>query len=131
MVLSSRGAVWLATLAVPIVAVTLSVTRPQISRADDAVQFNRDIRPLLADKCFRCHGPDENGREAELRLDEETSAKADRDGSFVIRPGGPQQSTLLERVVSDDDDLRMPPPDAGEPFDKALLAYLDKRRRVG
>lgn len=75
----------------------------------DEIDFNRDIRPILSDKCFACHGPDNNRREAELRLDERESAIADRDGPAVIVPGKPAESLLIERILSDDPDLKMPP----------------------
>ncbi|MDB4733038.1 PSD1 and planctomycete cytochrome C domain-containing protein [Planctomicrobium sp.] len=85
--------------------------------ADD-VQFNRDVRPILSDKCFACHGPDEKTREAELRLDEQASAFADRDGSQVIVVGEPAASSLIARITSTDESDRMPPPEHG----KALTA---------
>src|SRR5688500_4068393 len=76
------------------------------------IDFNRDIRPILADKCFACHGPDANKREAELRLDQEAAAKADRDGNPVLIPGEPEKSELLRRLTTDDQDEKMPPPDS-------------------
>ncbi|MCA9120124.1 MAG: PSD1 domain-containing protein [Planctomycetaceae bacterium] len=68
------------------------------------IQFNRDVRSILSDKCFACHGPDANKREAELRLDDEQSTK-----KSVIVPGKPDESELLRRILSDDPDERMPP----------------------
>jgi hypothetical protein len=83
--------------------------------AADAVEvdFSRDVRPILADACYQCHGPDETTRQADLRLDIEKQAKASRDGSFVIVPGNPQESLLIERILSADADERMPPADSG------------------
>jgi hypothetical protein len=71
------------------------------------VSYGRDIRPILADKCFKCHGPDEATREAKLRLDtrEGTVSKA-------VVPGQAEKSELVKRVLSEDDDERMPPPDS-------------------
>lgn len=74
------------------------------------LSFNRDIRPILADKCFHCHGPDAATRKADLRLDEEQSARADRDGTIALVPGKPDQSELILRIFSSDDAERMPPP---------------------
>jgi hypothetical protein len=82
--------------------------------ADEAIDFSRHIRPILAERCLHCHGPDAQKRQADLRLDELASATADRGGSQVIAPGKPEASTLLERVQSDDPEVQMPPPDAGQ-----------------
>ncbi|MES2595646.1 MAG: DUF1553 domain-containing protein [Verrucomicrobiota bacterium] len=70
------------------------------------LQFNRDIRPILSDKCFHCHGPDSKKREADLRLDVREAAV--KDGH--ITPGLPDKSLVLERILSDDPDEAMPPP---------------------
>ncbi|HIK90969.1 MAG TPA: DUF1553 domain-containing protein [Planctomycetes bacterium] len=77
------------------------------------VQYNRDVRPILADKCFRCHGPDAAARESQLRLDDRQNATKDRSGHRVIEPGNPAASELIGRVASLDDDERMPPVDSG------------------
>ncbi len=73
--------------------------------AEELVTFNRDIRPILSDKCFACHGPDGSKRKAELRLDVQEHAFA----SGAITPGEPDNSELLSRVLSQDPDLHMPP----------------------
>ena len=73
--------------------------------ADD-VSFNRDIRPILSENCYFCHGFDENNREADLRLDVE------EDALQAIEPGEPDDSELLLRILSDDEDEVMPPPSA-------------------
>lgn len=83
-----------------------------IAAADD-VRFSRDVLPILSDRCFHCHGPDASHREAELRLDVEEDALADRDGNPVIVSGDPDASELLARIITDDPDLRMPPVDSG------------------
>ena len=76
------------------------------------VDFNRDIRPILANHCLHCHGPDSTSRKGELRFDLPKSSFEDRGGYRVITPGKPKQSKLIERITSNDDDIRMPPPDA-------------------
>src|SRR5262245_52839659 len=82
---------------------------------DARVGFNRQVRPLLTEMCFRCHGPDVRQRKADLRLDTEAGAKTKRDGEPAIVPGKPDDSELLRRVTSEDDAERMPPPGAGKP----------------
>ena len=74
--------------------------------ANDKVQFNRDIRPLLSENCFNCHGQDENKRQADLRLDMRDAAI----GAGAIVPSDTTVSTLIERINSDDPDVIMPPP---------------------
>ena len=74
--------------------------------------FNRDIRPILANHCLRCHGPDSRQRKAELRFDVPASLFDDRGGYRVINREYPENSELLLRINSRDDDLRMPPPDS-------------------
>ena len=81
----------------------------------DVVSYNFDIRPILSDKCFKCHGPDASHREAGLRLDIADSAYAplkNSKGVFAIVPGKPGQSELIKRISSDDITFMMPPPDA-------------------
>lgn len=79
------------------------------------LSFNQHIRPILANNCFQCHGPDEKKREGGLRLDLRAAAIEDRDGSAAIVPGYPGKSTLLERVLSRDPDAIMPPPASKKP----------------
>ena len=77
------------------------------------IQFNRDILPILADKCFACHGPDDSHRKADLRLDTREGALADLGGHVAVAPGAPGKSELLTRITTDDEDDLMPPPDTG------------------
>lgn len=74
----------------------------------DIIQFNRDVRPILSDNCFFCHGPDPNHREGELRLDLREAALERK--AFV--PGQPDSSPLIARIFAEDADERMPPPDS-------------------
>jgi hypothetical protein len=76
------------------------------------VDFNRDIRPILAENCFACHGPDEKGRKARLRLDDAASAYAERNGLTPIKPGDPAASEVWARLISVHEDEVMPPPEA-------------------
>ena len=73
------------------------------------VSFNRDIRPLLSDRCFHCHGPDAGDRQAGLRLDQADGPEGSHE--FAIEPGSPEDSELWDRITTADPDLVMPPPD--------------------
>ena len=84
------------------------VASGQRAAGDDALQYNRDILPILADNCFACHGADSAAREADLRLDQREAA-IDM-GALV--PGEVEESELWIRISSDDPDLMMPPPDS-------------------
>jgi len=93
----------------------------------ELVSFNFHIRPILSDRCFKCHGPDEQKREAGLRLDTQEGAFAalgEGKDHFAIVPGKPEQSTLIQRIYSTRPDSMMPPPDAHlelSDFEKKLL----------
>ena len=76
--------------------------------AKGRVDFAREIRPILAEHCWSCHGPDEAARKAKLRLDRREAAVARE----AIVPRDPEQSALIERIESDDETFRMPPPRA-------------------
>ena len=75
-----------------------------------AVDFNRDIRPILSENCLFCHGPDKEHREADLRLDRREDALADRDGVRAVVPGDLAASEAWQRIVTDDPEELMPPP---------------------
>lgn len=81
-------------------------TVPPVGGFADDVSFNRDIRPILSENCFQCHGPDAASRQADLRLDQRQAAVE----YFAIVPGKPDESALIDRITSDDPDLMMPPP---------------------
>lgn len=91
----------------------LLLTWAAVVRGGEAVDFTREIRPILSNNCFKCHGPDEETREAELRLDERDDAVADRGGYRAIDTRAPSESTLLARVFAEDEADRMPPADSG------------------
>ena len=88
------------------------------------IDFSRDIRPLLSDNCFACHGPDAKQRKAGLRLDTREGALADLDGISAVVPGKPSESELVTRILTDDGDDLMPPPDSGKQLDAAQKALL-------
>src|SRR5919108_3348307 len=79
----------------------------------DRGDFNFHIRPLLSDRCFACHGPDEKARKGKLRLDtREGMLKSLEDGRAVVKPGDPDKSELVRRIHSTDPDELMPPPES-------------------
>jgi hypothetical protein len=94
------------------VAVALSVARVVPAAEAASPDFRFVVRPLLAKNCFSCHGPDENQRQADLRLDERTAAV---DVGAII-PGSPDESEIMRRITSADPDYRMPPVDSGRPL---------------
>jgi hypothetical protein len=79
---------------------------------DSPVSFNMEVRPILSDRCWACHGPDENKRKAKLRLDTQEGALATKDGKSIIKPGDPEASELFKRLVTTDPDEKMPPADS-------------------
>lgn len=81
------------------------------------IEFNRDIRPILSDKCFQCHGPDSTHRKAKLRLDTEEGAK-------VLVRGKPAESELFQRLITGDADQRMPPKKSGKTLTKAEIELI-------
>lgn len=98
-------------------AVLLAVL-PTVCSGED-VRFNDHIRPILAEHCLHCHGPDADNREADLRLDIEEFAK-----KTAIVPNQPDKSELFQRMISDDPDLRMPPSDTGKSLSAAQIALV-------
>ncbi len=107
--------------------VLLTAWLPVLAGAQDPsrkVDFSRDIRPILSDKCFTCHGPDENKRASELRLDVRESAFAVRDGQAAIVPGDVAGSRLHQRITSTDPETKMPPPASGQELSTSQIELL-------
>lgn len=95
--------------------------------AAEPVDFNRDVRPILSNFCYECHGPDEAQRQTALRLDVEESAYADLgDGRFAIVPGKPQESELVRRITAKDPAMRMPPADHDKRLSPEHIAILTR-----
>jgi hypothetical protein len=88
------------------------------------IEFNRDIRPILSDKCFHCHGPDKSKRKGDLRLDLEANAFADLGGYRALVPGNIEKSELYTRIASTDADEQMPPKDAPRALSKRDIALI-------
>lgn len=96
-----------------------------------AIDFSRQIRPILSENCFFCHGPDEKKREAGLRLDDEKSAKSDNDGVIAVVPGSPEKSAIIERILSTDPDEVMPPPKLHKTIAPAQVELLKQWIKEG
>ncbi|MDZ7638334.1 MAG: DUF1553 domain-containing protein [Bryobacterales bacterium] len=96
------------------------------ARAESAkkVEFNRDIRPILSDKCYTCHGPDEQKRLVNLRLDTKEGLLGDRGKYRIVVPGDPEKSKLLERVSHPKRALAMPPPGSGDTLSTEQVALV-------
>jgi hypothetical protein len=109
-------------LAIPVLAVV--VLTPAAS-AEQGVDFNRDVRPILSNKCFACHGPDDAARQADLRLDGREMATAALDsGAVAIVPGDPEGSELIRRITHDDESQRMPPAEFGKALSSREIDVL-------
>lgn len=99
------------------------------------IDFSRDIQPILSDKCYFCHGPDAKERKGDLRLDVEKEAKAMKDGVAAILPGKSHESSLIERIFSDDPDEVMPTPKSNRKLTEAqkqlLKQWIDQGAKWG
>ncbi len=103
-----------------------------VAMADQPVDFNQHIRPILSNKCLLCHGPDESGLEAGLRLDQRDIATMELDsGSVAIVPGHPDESELMVRITTDDEGMRMPPEEHGQPLSEQEVALFRRWIREG
>ncbi|MEM8733293.1 MAG: PSD1 and planctomycete cytochrome C domain-containing protein [Planctomycetota bacterium] len=111
--LSIQSVIRLATLVAGLCLQSMTVT------SAGEIDYSAQIRPLLSDKCFQCHGPDENTREADLRLDTEDGLRS------LAGPEGDYDS-LLERITSKDPDVRMPPPEANKELNADDIGLLDE-----
>ncbi|MFT5524981.1 MAG: mono/diheme cytochrome c family protein, partial [Pirellulaceae bacterium] len=118
-----------------VVAVALLPAIANVVSAEDAaeaakvataakVDFNRDIRPILSDKCFHCHGPDESNREADLRLDSLEGLQADLGGHVAVVPGDVKASALIARINHADPEERMPPADSGRSLTRQQIELI-------
>lgn len=116
-----------ASASLAIVILPWAVIASDFEKLPDVVEFNRDVRPLLSDNCFYCHGPDKNKREADLRLDTEaglTGSRSDESKPKIVVSGKPELSEFIRRINSANSDEVMPPPDSGKQLsarDKAVL----------
>lgn len=118
---------WGAWLLVGVWSAVVAAELAPPAAAVSPIDFNRDIRPLLSDRCFACHGPDAAKRQGGLRLDEPAGASLVLDsGNRGIVPGDGAASELLSRIESTDPDLVMPPPHVGKPVTAAEAELLGR-----
>lgn len=112
------------------VLLNTSCTRnQQVAGLTDSVDFNLHIRPILSDRCFKCHGPDANQRKANLRLDTQEGALAalkDNPKAHVIMPGNPDQSEVFLRISSSDTSQLMPPPKSNLSLNENEITLIKK-----
>ncbi|MEY4566897.1 MAG: hypothetical protein RLY14_1867, partial [Planctomycetota bacterium] len=121
--------VWVTGLGISHLIAEDPILSSQAEVVEQSLRFNRDIRPLLSDRCFTCHGPDIQKRQADLRLDLEPDAKMVSDG--IIVPFKPQESKLLRRINSNDANEKMPPSDSGKELNPGEKKMLEEWIRQG
>jgi hypothetical protein len=98
----------------------VALTPVAIQAQTPPIDFNRQVRPILAKHCFKCHGPDDKARKAKLRLDgREFAVRGGKSGQPAIAPGHPEQSELIERIFAADEEKIMPPPHTKNPLSKS------------
>jgi hypothetical protein len=90
----------------------------------ESIEFNRDIRPILAAECLHCHGHDPKLRKADLRLDERAGLYAETKDGFIIDRKKPEQSLLLQRILTEDPDDRMPPPESKKSLSEEKISMI-------
>ena len=103
----------------------------QEDAVNGSTNYNLDIRPILADNCYACHGPDEKSRQAGLRLDTKAGVFSEPSGYPVIVPGKPEESELHLRIISNDDTYRMPPADFNKTLTPAQIEVVTQWIREG
>lgn len=108
----------------PTVLLVLTSLVAQRGPATREIDFARDVRPILSEHCYACHGPDAQARQANLRLDQHDAAAARRDTGVAIEPGKPERSLLIARVTSTEPDMRMPPPSSKRALNAAEIDVL-------
>src|SRR5262245_5224038 len=127
--MNRRIASWLCMLMASVIS-RLAADEP----APVAIDFNRDIRPILSNQCATCHGPDAKERKGGsdgLRLDVRGDATQDLGGYAAIVPGQPEKSELVRRILSTDDDERMPPKGSGKQLTQREIEILQRWIKQG
>ena len=120
-----RASFWWMLL-VLIAAATMDSSRATADTLPDVVEFNRDIRPILSDNCFFCHGPDKNKRKADLRLDTADGLHGKSGEPGTVAPGKPGDSELFRRITSSDPEQKMPSAESGKTLSPREIALIKK-----
>ena len=102
----------------------LAALTASLQLSAESISFNKDVRPILSSKCLNCHGPSEKSRKADLRFDDEASALKNRDGLQAIKPGDLANSEMWHRIISEDPDEIMPPPEFKNELNENEIAIL-------
>ncbi|MFM2093795.1 MAG: hypothetical protein RIS70_919, partial [Planctomycetota bacterium] len=105
-------------------AILLTTLLPASRLVAEPIEFNRDVRPLLSEYCFACHGPDKNQRKADLRLDTREGLLGTADAPGSVKSGDPDASELMRRITVQDDDEVMPPPSTGKKLSAGEIRTL-------
>ena len=105
-------------------AVLMLVWHSAALAKDPPIDFSKDVLPVLSDRCFHCHGPDEENRQAEMRLDIKDDVFSATEGQPLVVPGKPEESRLFQRVSTADEDQRMPPKHAVRQLTTAEVELL-------
>ncbi len=109
----------------------LSAVTSEAASKSSGIDFNRDIRPILSDNCFHCHGPDEKTREAKLRLDTKDGILKDLGGYQAVKPGDVKASEVWRRIITKDEDDLMPPPKSHKTLKSDQIALIKKWIEAG
>ena len=112
-------------------SVLIGGTHSAATPPEAPVSFNRDIRPILSNACFRCHGPDDKERKADFRLDSKDGLFGDLGGHAAVVPGKPDESELLRRITSTEAGEKMPPPKSGKKLTAAEIDLLNRWIKQG
>src|SRR5215470_4922921 len=104
---------------------SFSADSPATGTASQSLDFNRVIRPILSENCYKCHGPDDGARKSNLRFDLRGEAsRPAKSGKIAIVPGAPERSEMISRVSASDAEKRMPPASTGKRLTAAQIAQL-------
>ncbi len=120
--MAGGGVVW--GMRISLLAAWLSWVGLAVSAGAEPLRFNRDIRPILSENCFHCHGQDASKRKGELRLDSWEGATAAREEGAALVPGKPEESVLLQRLESSDAEEQMPPPTSHRRVSREQIALV-------